>query len=290
MIVSLRTPSAACLVAFVAFALIVPVASASAPGGAAPPAAGATLTAPTVRFRDAAADEAPWRSAGRANLLSSVAADRVAAGLVAYRRDPALDDIAQARADHLAASGSFGHLAAGAPILDPVMAAGVRPYLVGEAMGWSSDASTDATIARIRALWLASPSHRAVVLADWASYAGVGLATDGTRTLVVLVVADTPDRTAPSVSVIAATRVGTTITVRWTADDPRLQARTAGIGSVIVDYSVDGAPWRAACTGATGITTIAHVPAGRAVDIRVRARDRAGNVSPWATARVAPLP
>jgi len=268
-----------------------PVAATGETGTAATP-----LTPPASRDAGptgaaAAAVEAPWRSAARASLLASVQDERSAAGLVAYLRDPALDEVAQARVERLAADGAFGHTAAGPSILDPVQASGVRPYAAGEAQGWASDPSTDAALARIRRLWLASPGHRAIVLADWASYAGVGVATDGSRTLVVLVIADTPDRSAPSIAIDAATRAGSTVTVLWTAADPRLQVRTAGVGSVVVEWRPDGGGWRTARTKAgVKVTTIANVPAEHAVDVRVRARDRAGNLSPWATARVAVLP
>jgi len=290
-----RTATAAALTAAIALAALADPVVATGATGLAGSAGGPPATR-AVRLRvTAAADEAPWRSAARAAMLADVQGDRATAGLVAYLRDPALDDIAQARVDRLAANGAFGHLAAGASILEPVEASGLRPYAAGEAQGWASDPSSDAALDRIRALWLASPGHRAIVLADWASYAGIGVATDGGRILVILVVADTPDRTAPSISVDSAVRTGSAVTVRWSADDPRLQARTAGVGSVAVEWRPDGGRWRAAraakgvATG-SGATAITNVPADRAVDVRVRARDRAGNLSPWATARVAILP
>jgi uncharacterized protein YkwD len=250
-----------------------------------------TSIAPSGATGASAVVEAPWRSAARASMLAAIQDARAATGLVAYVRDPALDDVAQARVDHLAAIGAFGHTAAGTDILTPVEATGVRPYAAGEAQGWAGDDTMDAALARIRGLWFASPSHRAIVLADWASYAGIGLTTDGTRTLVVLLVADTPDRTAPTIAIEAATRAGSTVTVRWSAADPRLQARTAGVGSVVVEWRADGGGWRTARTavGATA-TRIGNAPTDRGVDIRVRARDRAGNLSPWVTERVPVLP
>ena len=287
------------LAAFLAFAAVAgPVAAAGIPGPAASPARPSGGPAAMRDLRSSSASspaEAPWRSAAREAMLTAIQGERAAGGLVAYLRDPALDEIAQARVDRLAANDAFGHTAAGPSILDPVEASGMRPYAAGEAQGWASDPSVDAALARIRMLWLASPGHRAIVLADWASYAGIGLATEGARTLVVLVIADTPDRTAPSVAIDAVTRTGSTVTVRWTAADPLLQARTAGVGGVAVEWRTDHGRWRvarpgtAATTGA-GQTIIVNVPTGRAVEIRVQARDRAGNVSPWSTDRVAALP
>ncbi len=293
-----RPPSAlaAALVALVALALLplAPPAAAATrgdPAAAAPRPAAIGWAVSVGLSVGATADEAPARTVARAGLFSGVTSDRAAAGLVAFRRDPALDRVAQARADALAASGTFSHAAAGAPIIDPVEASGVRPYAAGEALGWANDPSTDAALARIRAMWLTSPEHRAIVLADWANYAGVGVAEARGRTLAVLVIADTPDRTVPAIRIVSASRAGATVTLRWTAEDPRLQVRTAGVGAVLVDYRVDGGPWiLVRSPGGAGVTVLANVPADRSLVIGIRAEDRAGNDSPWATAWVGLVP
>jgi uncharacterized protein YkwD len=217
----------------------------------------------------------------RDQLFAGVNADRATAGLVRFVRDPSLERVAQDRAEHLAASGVFGHPQAGAPILDSVEATGIAPYAVGETLGWSGRSGTDA-FASIRAMWAASPSHHAIVVSDLSSYAGVGVTIRGGRTFVVLVTAETADRTPPVVDGVSVDRGGATLVVAWKADDPLLQSHTAGVRDATVQYRVAGGPWRVLQrANARGSATLPRLAAGTPVEVRVRVRDRAGNLSSW---------
>jgi hypothetical protein len=208
--------------------------------------------------------------------------DRAAAGLVRYVRDPALETLAQARVEHLAASGVFGHAAAGTPILDAVESTGILPLGAGEALGWSSWPGDDA-FASIRSMWLASPSHRAIFISDESSYAGVGVLVQGGRTWAILVTAETADRTPPVVGAVAVRREGATTFVTWRAEDPLLQTHTAGVRDAWVEYRVAGGPWRLLQrANVAGTARLPQLAAGSGVEVRVRARDRAGNLSAWA--------
>ena len=81
------------------------------------------------------------------------------------------------------------------------------------------------------------------------------------------------------------------MTFTWAATDPLLQTHTAGVRSVAVEISVDGGAWRTlrAATIAPSIVLSDRAP-GHAYAVRVRARDRAGNLSAWTPPRIALVP
>ncbi len=193
-----------------------------------------------------------------------------------------LNAVAQARAERLAASAEFSHAAAGPEILSDVQSTGIEPYRAGEALGWSAVPQTPGALDAIRRMWLASPPHRAILLTAADNYIGVGVAIRGSRTFATIVVAETRDRTRPAVRLDAPSRDGTSVKFTWTATDPLLQTRTAGVRSVMVQLRVDAGPWqvlRAACTGSSIV--LADRAPGHTYSLRVRARDRVGNLSGW---------
>jgi hypothetical protein len=189
--------------------------------------------------------------------------------------------VAQDRAARLAASPSFGHPAAGEPLLEAVQATGIGPLGVGEDLGWST-LPGPAALASIRRMWGQSPAHRDILLSEGASYAGVGVTVAGGRLVAVLVVAETLDRTPPGVAAPTAERRGSGAVVRWSARDPLLQTHTAGVRDAAVQVRVDDGAWRTVDrANARGVASLGTMERGRTYVVRVRARDRAGNVSAW---------
>jgi hypothetical protein len=72
----------------------------------------------------------------------------------------------------------------------------------------------------------------------------------------------------------------------WRGADPLLQTHTAGLRDFAVQLRADRGAWKtvSAATTSTG-RTAPDRPGGHWYGLRVRARDRAGNVGPWSAER-----
>jgi uncharacterized protein YkwD len=253
-------------------------------------AAGA-VAAPLTAAGDVSTPPPAALAALRSSLLRSVGSDRAAAGLRALRQDPALNAVAEARAERLAGASEFSHAAAGPGILTEIASAGVQPRGAGEVLGWSAYPGYAAALDSIHGMWLASPSHRAILLSAEDNYIGVGVAMSGAKTFATVVVAETRDRTAPVVRLHEPRVDGSTVTFSWTATDPLLQTHTAGLRSVAVQVRQDDGPWRSVRPGAGASSiTLRDRASGHTWWVRVRASDGAGNVSRWTTPRSVDVP
>jgi uncharacterized protein YkwD len=223
-----------------------------------------------------------------ATLGSLINAERTAQGLVELRVDPDMVTIARLRAEAMAATDVMSHENPdGSDVFDQIVAAGVPWFGAGEVLVWNSwPAATDSTTQAVNA-WFGSPPHRAILLSSDFNYVGFGAAVSpvsGKRYYAGVLVKRT-DRTAAwvnpgttSVRVVDAIR--SRVTVRWTGGDPRLQVLTAGLRDYEVQRRVVGGSWRAlGYRTATSVTEA--LPRSRTYEYRIRARDRAGNRSPW---------
>jgi len=235
--------------------------------------------------------------AAEVRALALVADARTAAGAPALRADPGLAAIARRRAADMRDHGYFGHTAPdGHTVFDMLDAAAVAWASGAEVIGWNNVSTADGSAARVVADWLASPSHRVDLLSPDSDRIGLASVFDpatGRRIWAGLLVASA-DRNAPVASVRVAV-IGPrepsgfrAVTVAWESrDDPGTGIAT-GVRDVTVQVRVGAAPWRTTLQGAAGSHVHLRLPAGRVVAIRVRPRDRAGNLGAWASVTIRP--
>ena len=194
--------------------------------------------------------------------------------------------------------GYFGHMAPdGHTVFDMLDAAAVAWASGAEVIGWNDVPTADGSAARVVADWLASESHRADLLSRDSDRIGLASVYDAaTRHRIwAAVLVASADRTAP-VAAVRVVSVGARdasgqrmVTVAWTVRDDPGPGIATGVRDVTVQVRV-GARDRGGrcCWAARAARTRLHVPADRPVAVRVRPRDRAGNVGAWSSVTVRP--
>lgn len=217
---------------------------------------------------------------------------RAGLGLTALRIDPDLMAIARDRADVMAANDVMSHTEPnGQKVFDRLNASGLTWFSAGEIIAWNNYPTEPLSVAESIYAWMASPGHHAIMVSTGYNYVGFGAAVSasGKRYYAGLFVQE-PDETGPSA------RFGTTtkrsvdashvrVTLHWSGADIRLQVLTSGLSYYQLDWRAVGGAWHA-----WGVTqTNAHSVTwrrGASYDVRIRARDKAGNWSTWRTVRI----
>jgi len=236
-----------------------------------------------------AATSSPTDPAHR--LMTSINQARTARGLVPLRSDPRLWAIANERAGRLAASGILSHEAAGS-LPGDLAAHGVRWYGYGEDIGYASGSSGVAGSA-ILGMWASSSQHWPLLMSASYNYLGVGLVYRSSSgvTFASVILTESPDRTGARAAVNGAAVSGDEIRWSWRGWDLPLQTHTAGLRDFTLQLRMDRGTW---ATIGSGLTVTARSTLNRArghwYGLRVRARDRAGNVGPWSRERRVWLP
>jgi uncharacterized protein YkwD len=128
---------------------------------AAPIAAATLLLAPPAAASDARLEQSFVRA------INSV---RLEHDLPPLRPDARLREAARAHSVDMIRRGYFAHRA----FARRIAAAGAPGNWAGEALGWI--AGTTTPVRAVLAWWLASPTHRAVLLSDKAVRLGIGIA------------------------------------------------------------------------------------------------------------------
>jgi hypothetical protein len=219
-------------------------------------------------------------------LMASINQAREARGLVPLRSDPRLWAIASDRASRLAAGGILSHAAAGSLPAD-LAARSVRWFGYGEDIGYASGSASIALVA-ILGLWSESSEHWPLLMSAGYNYLGIGFASRPSSgvTFASVVLTESPDRTGAHAAVAGATVSGDDIRWSWQGWDPLLQTHTAGLADFIVQLRMDRGPW---VTIEDGVTATARSTLngdrGHWYGLRVRARDRDGNIGPWSRER-----
>jgi uncharacterized protein YkwD len=215
-------------------------------------------------------------------MMASINSARVARGLVPLRSDPRLWAIADERAGRLAASGILSHEAAGSLAQD-LTTHGVSWYGYGEDIGYAS--GSPAVVApTILAMWTASSAHWPLLMSERSNYVGIGLAyrPDSGVTFASVVLSESPDRTGACAAIAGAIVSGDDIRWSWRGWDTPLQTHMAGLRDFTLQLRRDLGAWLTIGSGLTATAlTLADRTRGHWYGLRVRARDRVGNVGAW---------
>jgi uncharacterized protein YkwD len=216
-------------------------------------------------------------------------------GLVALRLDTRLTELARERARYMAETGEFSHTqSGGTDVFDMIASSSIAWYGAGEIIAWNTAAALDYSAEFAVQGWMGSASHKAILLSSGYNYVGFGLAispSTGKRYWVGVYLKG-PDRTGPWAKVGSWSKVNldrryARVTVRLAGNDNRLQVLTSGLRYYQVQRRRNGGYWYD-----YGVTTSTYLKArwlrGSTYEVRVRARDRAGNWSGWRTTTIKP--
>ena len=211
-------------------------------------------------------------------ILSMVNQARASQGLVPLRSDPRLWALADERAALMASTNELSHSVAGS-IPDGLSRQGVQWYLHGEVIAYTSGSAA----ASLFELWATSPPHWALLTHRSFNYLGIGLAYSSSGLAYgSIVLTESKDRTGPRAKMVKATVSGDDVRWTWSGSDTALQTHTAGLRNFGVQQRTDGGSWVTVSSGTTSTARSALNRArGHSYGLRVRARDRAGNVGPW---------
>ena len=205
---------------------------------------------------------------------------RATRGLVPLRSDPRLWGLADDRAAAMAALGVLSHGVAGS-LQEGINERGIRWYGFGEVIAYSTGLGSAGAEALFR-LWASSPPHWELLMSGSFNYLGIGLAPSGSVTFGSMVLTESRDRTGARAAMVKASVSGDDIRWSWRGSDPLLQSHTAGLRDFAVQQRTDRGSWVTVMSStASTARTVANRVGGHWYGLRVRARDRAGNVGPW---------
>jgi uncharacterized protein YkwD len=225
------------------------------------------------------------------DLVAMTNRQRANVGLVAYRVDPDLMAIARGRALVMAANDELNHTEPdGRKVWDYLSDANITYYAGGEIIAWNNYPTQYSAAIAMNA-WMGSPGHHDAIVSPDYNYAGFGAAVSATgrRYYAGLFVKERDETGAiarfGTISKRSVDRRHTRVTLRWSGTDPRLQVMTAGLRYYQVQRRRVGGEWHSwTVTTATRRTVTWLKTYDR--EVRVRARDRAGNWGPWKIVRI----
>ncbi len=221
-----------------------------------------------------------------AQILGAINSDRGAAGLTALRLDSRLVDWSIERSAWMAARGILTHTSWNGLPCTMYNIEHVTWYGCGEAIGDTNATPGSAGANVLISAWRASPDHDALIKSAAYNYVGIGVTyrPANRTTYASILFLEGPDRTRPIPSWTSQALTGRTIHWGWTAYDPLLQTHLAGVRNYDVDIRVNGGAWASLRTSSTGVScTMPNEAPGSTWQLRVRARDNAGNLSGWLT-------
>jgi len=214
-------------------------------------------------------------------IMHSVNRMRADRGLLPLRSDYRLWLLADDRAAVMARSEILSHGVAGS-LAGGLDGRGIQWFLHGEVIAWTS-ASASASPAELFQLWVTSPPHLALLVNSSFNYLGVGLArSDSGLTYGSIVLTESNDRTGARAKMVDVSVSGDDVLWSWRGADPPMQTHTAGLRDFAVQQRTDDGEW-VTVTSSTTMTarSALNLAGGHWYGLRVRARDRAGNVGRW---------
>jgi len=214
-------------------------------------------------------------------IMVSVNRARADLGLVPLRSDYRLWILADERASVMASTEILSHGVAGS-LSATLDGRAIQWYRHGEVIAWTS-ASHASSPAELFRLWATSPPHWALLTSSSFNYLGIGLAySPSGLTYGSIVLTESNDRTGARAKMVDVSVSGDDVLWTWRGADPPMQTHTAGLHDFAVQQRTDDGEW---VTVSSSTTRTARSAANRAgghwYGLRVRARDRAGNVGPW---------
>ena len=214
-------------------------------------------------------------------IMTAVNEARAERGLAPLRSDFRLWVLADERAAAMASADVLSHGVAGS-IETSLDRRGIQWYGHGEVIAYSS-ASGSAAADHLFELWETSTPHWTLLTSGSFNYLGIGLARSGSgRTYGSIVLTEAKDRTGARARMVSATVSGDDVRWSWRGSDPLLQTHTAGLRDFAVQQRTDRGAWVTVSRATTSTRrTAVNRPRGHWYGLRVRARDRAGNVGPW---------
>jgi uncharacterized protein YkwD len=216
---------------------------------------------------------------------------RAGLGLVLVRPDADLMAIARDRAEVMAANDVMSHTEpSGQKVFSRLTAAGLTWFAAGEIIAWNNYPTEPLSVAESIRAWMASPAHHDIMVSTGYNYVGYGAAVSASgKRYYAGVFAKEPDKTAPWAHFRSLARHSSAgrirVTLRWTGGDRRLQVLTSGLRYYQASWRTVGGPWHPWGTS-TKARRSATWRRGTDKEVRIRARDRAGNWSPWQIIRV----
>ena len=220
------------------------------------------------------------------DLVSLTNRQRAGLGLLALRTDPDLMAIARDRANVMALNDVMSHTEpSGQKVFSRLTSAGLTWFAAGEIIAWNNYPTEPLSVAESIRAWMASPGHHAIMVSTGYNYVGYGAAVSASgKRYYAGVFAKEPDETSPWAQFRTLTKHASAgrvhVTVRWAGGDRRLQVLTSGLRYYQASWRTVGGPWH---SWGTSTATRRSATWRRGVDreIRIRARDQAGNWSPW---------
>ncbi len=206
---------------------------------------------------------------------------RAQRGLKPLRVHAGLADLAGDQAAKMASSGQMQHLSC---VSCTFNSRGIQYYSLGEIVAYTTYPWGSQAAQSIFNGWKGSSTHWSLLMSSKFNYVGFGVAyrSSNHTTFAAGELSESKDRTKPSPRTGSASRSGTTVSWSWSGADVALQTHTAGLKNYDVQYRVGSGSW-STIKGAT--TTKSLSLSGRAhghwYGLRVRARDNAGNLSPY---------
>ncbi len=221
-------------------------------------------------------------------LLNKINDARSDHGLRPLRPLSGVWSIAGTRAARMASTNVLSHTIAGS-LSAQLRAKDVPWYAYGEDVGYTRAQRGTTAMNDLFRLWQASPEHWKLMMSSDYNYIGVGLAyrSSNNKTFGSLVFTESRDQTDARTYMNGVSTSGSSATWSWWGTDPVLQTHTAGLRSFDVQVRVDDGSYRTVSTSTTATARIwTGLDSGHVYRMRVRARDRAGNIGSW-TAPVA---